>query len=93
MVRRPDYAGSQMCNKSAIVGRVARPMGPNTSAAEGAVDTVPAAIGDVLAKDEEVPIASVGKFATRSRCGIVTSFLNAQSTYTLVNGIEEYDKY
>ena len=66
---------------------------PNKSVAEGAVDTVLAAIGEVLAKDEEVRIVGVGKFATRSRCGIVTSFLNAQSTYTLVNGIEEYDKY
>ena len=71
----------------------ARRMGPNKSVAEGAVDTVPAAIGEVLAKDEEVRIAGVGKFATRSRCAIVTSFLNAQTTYTLVNGIDEYDKY
>ena len=66
MVLRPDYAGSQMCNKSAIVGRVARRMGPNKSVAEGALDTVPAAICEVLAKDEEVRIASIGELATRA---------------------------
>ena len=80
VVRRPDHAGSQMSDKSAIVGRVARRIGPSKSVAEGAVDTVPAAIGEVLAKDEGVWLAGVGKFATRTRCGIVTSFLNTQTT-------------
>ena len=35
--------------------------------AEGAVDSVLAAIGEALAKDEDVRIAAFGKFATRSR--------------------------
>lgn len=68
-------------------------MGPNKSLADGATDSVPAAIGEVLAKDAEVWVASVGKFATGIRRGIVTSYLKAQTILTLVNGIEEYDKY
>ena len=54
-------------NKSEIVGRVALRMGLSKSVAEGAVDTVLAAIGEALAKDEDVRIAGFGKFATRSR--------------------------
>ena len=52
-------------NKSEIVGRVALRMGLSKSVAEGAVDTVLAAIGEALAED--VRIAGFGKFATRNR--------------------------
>ena len=69
-----------MSNKSAIVRRVARRMGPSKSVAEGAVDTVPTAIGEVLAKDEGVWLTGVGTFATRTHCSTVTSFPNAQTT-------------
>ena len=41
--------------------------GISKSVAEGAVDSVLAAIGEALAKDEDVRIAGFGKFATRSR--------------------------
>ena len=54
-------------NKSDIVGRVALRMGLRRSVAESAVDTVLPAIGEALAKDEDVRIAGFGKFATRSR--------------------------
>ena len=59
--------GSQFMNKSEIVGRVAWRMGLSKARAEHAVDTVLAAIGEALAKDEEVRIAGFGRFATRSR--------------------------
>ena len=39
----------------------------NKCVAEGAVDTVLEAIGEALAKDEDVRIAGFGKYATRSR--------------------------
>ena len=80
MVRRLGYAGSQMSNKSAIVGRVARWMGPSKSIAEGAVDTMPTAIGELLAKDEGVWLTGVGNFATPTHCSIVTLLPNAQTT-------------
>ena len=54
-------------NKSEIVGRVAGRMGLSKPAAEGAVDTVLAAIGEALAKGEDVRIAGFGTFATRTR--------------------------
>ena len=54
-------------NKSEIVGRVAWRMGLSKARAEHAVDTVLAAIGEALAKDDEVRIAGFGRFATRSR--------------------------
>ena len=54
-------------NKSEIVGRVAWRMGLSKARAEHALDTVLAAIGEALAKDEEVRIAGFGRFATRSR--------------------------
>ena len=44
-------------NKAAIVARVARRMGLNKFAAEGAVDTVLEAIAEGLAKEEDVRIA------------------------------------
>ena len=54
-------------NKAAIVARVARRMGLNKFAAEGAVDTVLEAIAESLAKEEDVRIAGFGTFRTRSR--------------------------
>ena len=54
-------------NKAAIVARVARRMGLNKFAAEGAVDTVLEAIAEGLAKEEDVRIAGFGTFRTRSR--------------------------
>ena len=54
-------------NKAAIVARVARRMGLNKFAAEGAVDTVLEAIAGSLAKEEDVRIAGFGTFRTRSR--------------------------
>ena len=54
-------------NKSEIVGRVAGRMGLSKPAAEGAVDTVLTAIGEALAKGEDVRIAGFGTFATRTR--------------------------
>ena len=54
-------------NKSEIVGRVAWRMGLSKARAEHALDTVLAAIGEALAKDEEVRIAGFGRFVTRSR--------------------------
>ena len=54
-------------NKSEIVGRVAGRMGLSKPAAEGAVDTVLAAIGEALAKGEDVRITGFGTFATRTR--------------------------
>ena len=54
-------------NKSEIVGRVADRMGLSKPAAEGAVGTVFAAIGEALAKGEDVRIAGFGTFATRTR--------------------------
>ena len=54
-------------NKSEIVGRVAGRMGLSKPAAEGAVDTVLSAIGEALAKGEDVRIAGFGTFATRTR--------------------------
>ena len=70
-------------NKAAIVARVARRMGLNKFAAEGAVDTVLEAIAEGLAKEEDVRIAGFwhlqdaepglqGRAATRRRaraCG------------------------
>ena len=53
--------------KSEIVGRVALQMELNKCVAEGAVDTVLEAIGEALAKDEDVRTAGFGKYATRSR--------------------------
>ena len=69
-----------MSNKSGIVGRVGRRMGLSKSIAEGAVDTVPTAIGEVLPKDEGVWLTGVGNFATRTHCSIVTLLPNAQTT-------------
>ena len=54
-------------NKAAIVARVARRMGLNKFAAEGAVDTVLEAIAEGLAKEEDVRIAGFGTFRTRNR--------------------------
>ena len=59
--------GRQCMNKSEIVGRVAWRMGLSKARAEHALDTVLAAIGEALAKDEEVRIAGFGRFVTRSR--------------------------
>ena len=53
-------------NKAAIVARVARRMGLNKFAAEGAVDTVLEAIAEGLAKEEDVRIAGFGTFRTRN---------------------------
>lgn len=55
-------------------------MGLSKSIAEGAVDTVPTAIGEVLPKDEGVWLTGVGNFATRTHCSIVTLLPNAQTT-------------
>ena len=54
-------------NKSETVGRVAGRMGLSKPAAEGAVDTVLAAIGEALAKGEDARIAGFGTFTTRTR--------------------------
>ena len=51
-----------MINNSEIVGRVALGMGLRTSVAEGAVAPVLAAIGEALAKYEDVRIAVFGEF-------------------------------
>ena len=54
-------------SKSEMVGRVALRMRLSKSVSESAVDTVLAAIGEALAKDEDVRIAGLGKFSTKSR--------------------------
>ena len=54
-------------NKSDIAGRVASRAGVGRSAAEEAVDAVFEAIGEALARGEDVRIVGFGTFATRSR--------------------------
>ena len=54
-------------NKSDIAGRVAGRAGVGRSAAGEAVDAVFEAIGEALARGEDVRIAGFGTFGTRSR--------------------------
>lgn len=54
-------------NKSHIADRLAGRMGLSRSAAVDAVDAVFEAIGEALAKHEEVRIAGFGTFATKHR--------------------------
>ena len=57
-------------NKSAIVARVAAPMGVDKLTAEGAVDTVLEAITAGLAKAEDAGVAGYGTLRSRGRAGI-----------------------
>lgn len=54
-------------NKSDIAGRIASWIGVARSVARGAVGAVSEAIGEVLARGEDVRIAGFGSFGTRSR--------------------------
>ena len=54
-------------NKSNIAGRVASRANVGRSAGGDAVDAVFEAIGEALARGEDVRIASFGTFGTRSR--------------------------
>ena len=54
-------------NKAADVARVARRMGLNRYAAEGAVDSVLEAIAESLARVGDARIAGFGTFRTRRR--------------------------
>ena len=54
-------------NKSDIAGRVASRAGVGKSAAADAVDAVFEAVGDALARGEDVRIAGFGTLGTRSR--------------------------
>ncbi len=54
-------------NKAAVVARVARRMGLNRYAAEGAVDSVLEAIAECLAKEGDVRIAGLGPRRTLNR--------------------------
>ena len=60
-------AGRERVNKSEIVGRVAEQTGVARSAAGDAVDAVFEAIGEALAKGEDVRIVGFGTFGTRNR--------------------------
>ena len=62
-----DSAGRERVNKSDITSRVASRTGVGRSAAGDAVDAVFEAIGEALAKGEDVRIAGFGTFGTRSR--------------------------
>jgi len=54
-------------NKSQIADRLAGRMGVSKAAAAGAVDAVLEAIGEALAKHEEVRLAGFGTFAAKHR--------------------------
>ena len=54
-------------NKLEIAGCVAERTGLSRSAAGNAVDAVFEAVGEALAKDEEVRIVGFGTFGTRNR--------------------------
>ena len=62
-----ENAGRERVNKSDIAGRVAGRAGVGRSAAGDAVDAVFEAIGEALARGEDVRIAGFGTFGTRSR--------------------------
>ena len=62
---RPGIGGSGEMNKSAIVARVAARLGLDKLTAEGAVETVFEAIGEGLAKEEDVRIAGFSTYRTR----------------------------
>ena len=62
-----DNAGRDRVNKSDIAGHVADRAGVGRSAAGDAVDAVFEAIGEALARGEDVRIAGFGSFGTRSR--------------------------
>ena len=70
--RKPDVgergsAGGERVNKSDIAGHVAGRTGVARSAAGDAVDAVFEAIGEALARGEDVRIVGFGIFGTRSR--------------------------
>ena len=74
MVRRENRAfgvrgnaGRERVNKSEIGGHVADRTGIARSAAGDAVDAVFEAIGEALARGEDVRIVGFGTFGTRSR--------------------------
>lgn len=60
-------AGREELNKSEIAGHVADRIGVGRSAAGDAVDAVFEAIGEALARGEDVRIVGFGTFGTRSR--------------------------
>ena len=66
-VRRKRQKGREEVNKSEIAGRVADRIGVGRSAAGDAVDAVFEAIGEALARGEEVRIVGFGTFGTRRR--------------------------
>ena len=59
--------GRERVNKSEIASRVADRTGVGRSAAGSAVDAVFEAIGEALAKGEDVRVVGFGTFGTRSR--------------------------
>ena len=59
--------GRERVNKSEIAGHVAHRTGVERSAAGDAVDAVFEAIGEALARGEDVRIVGFGTFGTRSR--------------------------
>ena len=66
-IRRMRQRRRERVNKSDIAGRVAGRAGVGRSAAGEAVDAVFEAIGEALARGEDVRIAGFGIFGTRSR--------------------------
>ena len=62
-----DKAGRDRVNKSDTAGRVAGRANVGRSAAGDAVDAVFEAVGEALARGEDVRIAGFGTFGTRSR--------------------------
>ena len=60
-------AGRERVNKSEIASRVADRTGVGRSATGSAVDAVFEAIGEALARGEDVRVVGFGTFGTRSR--------------------------
>ena len=68
VVRHPTAAqGQDNMNKAELVSHVAAETSTTRATAERLVGAVSSSIGDALARDEEVAIARIGKFAVRSR--------------------------